>query len=248
VAGALADLGSWRIVYWAGAGAMVVVAVVLRRALPRHQDSLGLTYPVLMRSILTLFRDEPVLRLRGLLGAATFAAFSVLWTSMGFLLSAPPYGYSAGVIGLFGLAGAAGALAAAGAGWMGDRGRGFMVTGGGLTLLLLSWGVLACAPRSLAALVAGIVLLDLATQAVQISNQHAIYQIRPEARNRLTAGYMTCYFMGGSVGSLLSAWAYGSHGWAGVAAAGAAVSALGLSCWGLAWRRQGGGNVVTVQR
>ena len=75
---------------------------------------------------------------------------------------------------------------------------------------------------------AGILLLDLAAQGVHISNLHAIYVIRPEARNRLTAGYMTCYFIGGAACSLLSAWAYSRRGWAGVSLAGAAVSAAGL--------------------
>jgi predicted MFS family arabinose efflux permease len=236
VAGALANLGSWRTIYWVGCAAMVVSAAVLSRALPRLQQSLGLSYLVLMRSIITLFREEPVLRLRAVLGASVFGAFAVLWTSVSFLLAAPPYGYSAGTIGLFGLAGMAGAMAASGAGRLGDRGHGDHATGWGLVILLLSWGVLAFAPWSLTAMVAGILLLDLAVQGVHISNQSALYRIRPEARNRLTAGYMTCYFIGGAVCSLASAWAYTVAGWAGVTAVGAAVSALGLASWGAAWR------------
>ena len=231
VAGALANLGSWRIIYWAGASGMVLCAVVLRRALPRLHEPLKLSYLELLGSVLTLFGEEPVLRLRALVGACVFGAFSVLWTSVSFLLAAPPYGYSAGTIGLFGLAGAAGALAASGAGRMGDRGHGGHVTGWGLALLLLSWALLAGGRQSLGTLVAGILLLDLAAQAVHISNLHAIFHIRPEARNRLTSGYMTCYFIGGAACSLLSAWAYGYRGWPGVTAAGAAVSALGLAAW-----------------
>jgi predicted MFS family arabinose efflux permease len=233
VAGALASLGSWRTVYWVGAAAMTVTAAVLRRALPRYHEPLSLTYLGLMRSVATLFREEPVLRLRALMGATAFGAFAVLWTSLSFLLAAPPYGYSAGTIGLFGLAGMAGALAAAGAGRLGDHGHGERVTGWALVILLLSWAALAFGRQSMAALVAGILLLDLAAQAIHISNQGAIYRIRPEARNRLTAGYMTCYFIGGAACSLLSASAYGFAGWAGVTAVGAAVSAAGLICWGI---------------
>lgn len=238
VAGALADLGSWRTVYWVGGAAMILVAAVLRRMLPRHHDHAGLPYPRLMLSILDLYRQEPVLRLRSLVGGCTFAAFSVLWTSMGFLLAAPPYRYSPGGIGLFGLAGAAGALAASAAGRLGDRGLGHRVTGSGMALLVLSWGALVFAGHSLTALVAGILLLDLSSQAVHISNQNAIYRIRPEARSRLTAGYMTSYFAGGAAGSLLSASAYSRAGWPGVVAAGAAVSALGLGVWVLGRQRR----------
>jgi len=42
---------------------------------------------------------------------------------------------------------------------------------------------------------------------------------------------MTCYFIGGAVGSLVSAQAYGRAGWAGVTAAGAGFSALALAAW-----------------
>src|SRR5208337_3997823 len=123
------------------------------------------------------------------------------------------------------------ALAASAAGRLGDRGLGEQATGTGMVILLLSWAALAFAGRSLAALVAGILILDLATQGVHISNQGAIYRIRPEARNRLTAGYMTSYFIGGAAGSLLSASAYGHAGWPGVVAVGFGVSGLGLAAW-----------------
>ncbi|MDR3672196.1 MAG: MFS transporter [Holophaga sp.] len=230
-AGALATLGSWRTVYWVGAAAMTLSAAVLHRTLPRFRQPAELSYPKLLLSIVALFREEPVLRQRALMGACCFATFSVLWTSMGFLLAAPPYGYAAGTIGLFGLAGVAGALAASAAGRMGDRGQGARVTVLGLVILLLSWGVLAFASRSLTALVAGILLLDLAVQGMHISNQSAILRTRPEARNRLTSGYMACYFGGGAAGSLLSASAYSMAGWLGVSAVGATMSALGLAVW-----------------
>lgn len=236
VAGGLANLASWRTVYWAGAIAMILVAAVLRVALPRHPQQTDLSYPKLLRSLVTLFREEPELAFRALLGATSFAAFSILWTSMGFLLAAPPYGYSAGAIGLVGLAGMAGALAASSAGRLGDRGHGTVVTGVGLGLLLLSWGALAFATRSLAAFLAGVLLLDFAVQAMHITNQNALYRIRPEARNRLTAGYMTSYFLGGAFGSLASATAYGVAGWLGVVAVGLAVSLLCLGIWVVARR------------
>lgn len=231
VAGALTSLGSWRIVYFVGAGAMVGVTLVLRRALPRHHQPVALSYFRLILSVATLFRDEPVLRLRALLGAAAFGTFSVFWTSMAFLLAAPPHGLSPSAIGLVGLVGAAGALAASGAGRLADRGRGDWVTGGGLLILLSSWAPLALAQHSLLAFLVGVVLLDLAVQGVHISNQAAIYRIRPEARNRLTAAYMTSYFLGGAAGSLVSATAFSHFGWMGVVVVGASFSACGGIVW-----------------
>ncbi|WP_334158837.1 MFS transporter [Oryzomicrobium sp.] len=237
VAGSLAALGSWRTVYWVGAMAMVAMAAILYRALPRHHETAGLPYPRLLLSIATLFKEERVLRVRAVLGALTFANFSVLWTSMAFLLAAPPFRFSEGTIGLFGLAGAIGALAASAVGRLADHGKGEATTGIGLALLLLSWLPLAFAGQSLTAFIVGILALDLAVQGVHVSNQGAIYKIRPEARNRITAGYMTSNFIGAAAGSLASATAYSHAGWTGVVATGLAVSVLGFAAWAWARRR-----------
>jgi len=176
--------------------------------------------------VLALLRDEPVLRRRSLLGALLFAGFSVFWTALAFLLSGPDYGYSLASIGLFGLVGAAGALAASRAGRLSDRGFGVWVAGGGLAMLLVSWGVLLLAPQSLVALIAGVLLLDVAVQAVHINNQSAIYQLDEAARSRITSAYMTCYFIGGAVGSALSTAAWTRFGWNGVCVLGGVLALL----------------------
>lgn len=69
-------------------------------------------------------------------------------------------------------------------------------------------------------------VLDLTVQGVHITNQTVIYRIHPDARNRLTAGYMTSYFIGGAAGSLISASAWQHGGWAGVCLAGATIAPL----------------------
>ncbi len=190
-----------------------------------------LKYGQLLASIVVLFVRTPVLRVRAALGAIVFAAFGLLWTSMAFLLASDPFNYSESTIGLFGLAGAAGALMAGPAGRFADKGKGRLTTSAGLLLLLLSWIPLALSGYSVAAFVAGVVVLDLAVQAVHVTNQSTLYRMMPEARSRLTAGYMTCYFCGGAFGSLLSGYAYSHYGWDGVCYSGAAVSALGLVIW-----------------
>lgn len=226
--GVLAGIGSWHTIYWVACAALLVLAVVLARLLPAHQPTARLSYPRLIGSVLSLLRDEPVLRRRSLLGALLFAGFSVFWTPLAFLLSGPAYGYSISTIGMFGLVGAAGALAASRAGRLSDRGHGRWVAGGGLLLLLLSWVLLAFAPVSLSALVAGVLLLDIAVQAVHINNQSVIYQLDEGARSRITSAYMTCYFIGGASGSALSTLAWTRHGWNGVCVLGAVLAVAGL--------------------
>lgn len=228
VAGALSTLGDWRTVYWVAAGLMLLNALALWRLLPVYRQSAGLRYGPLMLSIGGLFRRYPLYRWRSALGFLSFAMFSVLWTSVAFLLSATPWHFSDAAIGLLGLAGAAGALSARQAGTLVDRGYARWTTLGGLLLLVVSWGVLGLGAVSLTALIVGIVVLDLAVQAVHIANINLIYALDESARNRLNSGYMFVYFLGGAFGSLASAAAYQYHGWAGVVVLGGVISVIAL--------------------
>jgi predicted MFS family arabinose efflux permease len=238
VAGLLASLGGWRTVYWVASVLMVVMALALWRGLPKVKQENHLNYPQLLASVFSLFTQDKLLRTRALLGCFTFANFSILWTSMAFLLAAPPFNYSEGVIGLFGLAGAAGALGARPAGGLADKGKSHMTTTAGLVLLLLSWAAIWYGHVSVLALIVGILVLDLTVQGVHITNQTVIYRVKPEARNRLTAGYMTSYFIGGAAGSLVSASAWQHAGWTGVCAIGAIMAVLNLLVWWRGYHRQ----------
>lgn len=238
VAGLLASLGGWRTVYWVASVLMVIMALALWRGLPKVKQENHLNYPQLLASVFSLFTQGKLLRTRALLGCFTFANFSILWTSMAFLLAAPPFNYSEGVIGLFGLAGAAGALGARPAGGLADKGKSHLTTSAGLVLLLLSWAAIWFGHISVLALIVGILVLDLTVQGVHITNQTVIYRVKPEARNRLTAGYMTSYFIGGAAGSLISASAWQHAGWSGVCAIGAIVATLNLVVWWRGYHRQ----------
>lgn len=240
VAGLLASLGGWRTVYWVASVLMVLMAVALWRGLPTVKQDNHLNYPQLLGSVFSLFIKDSLLRTRALLGCLTFANFSILWTSMAFLLASPPFNFSEGMIGLFGLAGAAGALGARPAGGFADKGKAHLTTTIGLVLLLLSWIATALGQFSVIALIIGILVLDLTVQGVHITNQTVIYRMMPDARNRLTAGYMTSYFIGGAAGSLISATAYQHAGWNGVCIAGAIMALLNLVVWWRGYHRQTG--------
>ncbi|HEX4219690.1 MAG TPA: MFS transporter [Acidimicrobiales bacterium] len=212
VSGVVADLAGWRAIYWISAGVMVVFAAVLWRALPAEGKRPHLSYPHLVGSSLRLLVDEPALRRRAWHGAMAFGAFSVLWTSLAFLLSAPPYRYSNLVIGLFGLVGVAGVAAAK----LADVNRTALTTAAAGVLLTLSFLVLGFGTNSVAALIVGIVVLDIGTQGMQITNQAVIYALRPEARSRINSAYMFCYFVGGAIGSVTAGIVFSADKWRGV--------------------------------
>jgi predicted MFS family arabinose efflux permease len=229
VAGLVAALGGWRLIYGLAAGAMLILALVLRRTLPEVEPPEGdLGYGSLLRSVGSLIRAEPALRHRMALGFLSMASFSGLWTSISFLLSGPPYGYGEAVIGLFSLAGLAGAGMASVAGAVADRGHVLAGTRAATIGVLAGWGLLALGERSLIALLVGIVALDLGIQATQILNQSVIYRLRPEARSRLNTAYMTSYFAGAVSGSAGASFAWEHGGWGAVSAAGMTVAALGV--------------------
>jgi len=223
-----AHLG-WRTVFEGAAGIMVALASLLAWRLPRDQPHFQGTYASLMQSLGTLVRELPPLRRSALVGASIFAAFSVFWTTLAFYLESPAYQYGSDVAGFFGLVGAVGALAAPLAGGLADkRGPSYAITVG-IALALVSYLVLGLAGGSLVGLVLGVILLDVGVQSAHISNQTLVFSLRPEARSRLNTVYMTGYFTGGSLGSVIGGLAWTHYGWPGVCTVGGAFVALALA-------------------
>jgi predicted MFS family arabinose efflux permease len=231
VAGIVADLTSWRVVYLGAAGIALLLALVLYRDLPSESPRPSLRYRVLLGSMADLARNEPVLRMRAAYGALGFAAFSVFWTTAAFMLSRSPYHYSQSVIGLFGLVGAAGALCATWAGRLSDAGLTRAGTGGFAAAIPASFGLLYLGGHSLTALIAGIIVLDVGVQGLHVLNQTTIFTLGEETRSRINGIYLTVYFLGGAVGSTVSASLYDTAGWSAVCTLGAAIGLAALLLW-----------------
>lgn len=225
VAGGVADLGGWRAVYLLSAAVMALTGILLWRHLPR----LPVPTAAPRLSLLALLGRQPVLRRRGVLGLLMFTAFGLFWSSMALPLSAPPFGLGHAVVGAFGLVGLLGALAAARSGHWSDRGQADRVSLGALLLLLLSWWPLSALHDSLGWLVLGVLLLDLAVQALHVTNQNLILAAAPaQAQAQVIATYMLFYAAGSGVGALAGSALYAAYGWGAVCLAGAGISAMAL--------------------
>ncbi|MEU7576659.1 MFS transporter [Streptomyces sp. NPDC041068] len=232
VSGLLSDLAGWRSVYLTSAVLACAAAVALHRVVPPRQAAPpALGYGRLLASTVRLFAQERLLRLRALFALLVFASFSTLWSSVALALSDPPMSLSQTAIGAFGLLGAAGALAANAAGRLNDRGHANRTTGFGLALLVLSWLPLAFTRQSLWALAIGVILLDLAVQAVHVTNQNVIHALRPDAGSRLIGGYMVFYSIGSAAGAIAATALYSTAGWTAVCLLGAGFSGLALVFW-----------------
>ena len=209
----------WRTVYWVASVLMLGLAIVIRVALPVSPPTVSLSWPKLMRSVADLAREHAVLREAALLAGLLFFTFTALWTTLVFLLRTPPYHYGTSAAGTFGLLGAASAATAPLVGRLSDRRRSRAHGprrdrhgAGRAILLLLLFG------RSLAGLIAGIVLVDIGVQAGHVANQSRIYALVPSARARLNTFYMVAFFTGGALGSYFGPLGFTVGGWAGFCA------------------------------
>ncbi|MFI9626099.1 MFS transporter [Streptomyces sp. NPDC052042] len=243
-AGALSELGGWRTVYWVNALLVAVMAVLLQLRLPRqpHAREAGSpSYTGLLRSTVSLLGQEPLLRWRAGIGALSMASYSVQLTALTFLLTRSPYGWNAAAIGLFGLLGVIGVVGMNIAARLSDRGLVQAVSGTAACLLVLSWLPLLAGEASPPWLAVGVISLNIAQQAGLNSCQNVIYALRPEARNRINAAFMTLFFLGGAAGAALAPVVWTAAGWGGVCLLGAALAAGSLVLWVLERVWTGGG-------
>ncbi|MEW8793793.1 MFS transporter [Klebsiella michiganensis] len=230
--GSISDLFGWRGVYILAALLMLGIALPLWRRLPVLAAAPNpLSYPRLLISMLALLRQEKVLQVRGVLALLMFAAFNIFWSALVLPLSAPPFHFSHTEIGALGLIGVIGALAAGRAGKWADRGYGQRTSAAALVMLLIAWWPLSLMAWSPAALLVGIVLLDLGGQALHVTNQSMIFRTRPEAHSRLVGLYMLFYALGSGLGAVSTTAVYARAGWQGVCLLGASVSLLALLFW-----------------
>lgn len=225
--GLIAQWWGWRMVYVLGAVMLLAMTLLLQWKLPKVQPiAPRLSYRQTLVSVWQLLWRTSLLRQRAILGALDFCLFSVLWTPLTLLLSHEPYHFSLSIIGLFGLFGALGVFGSNVGGWATDKGYSYVMSLICGLLFLCSWVLLYVGGVHLWALIAGVVLLDFAIQALHITNQTLIYRSDPALKGRIASGYMSMYFIGGVLGSLSSAMAYAYYKWTGVSVLGLAIAGL----------------------
>jgi len=180
-----------------------------------------------MKSLLTLIKEEPALRVAAIRGALCFACFSAFWVILTFLLR-ENFDKGSDVAGLFGLVGAFGALAAGLMGKLSDKMDAYKLSAFTLLLIVVSFVVFYFSAHSFIGLIIGVIVMDMGVQATHISNQSLIFALRPEARNRINTIYMVTYFIGGGFGTYLAAQAWAHYKWTGVCVLGIAVSVIAV--------------------
>lgn len=214
--GSIAEWFGWRFVYLISAGAVALATILLKIKLPNVKTQFEGSYLKLLGSAIQQIKRFPLLREVSVVGMLQFGLFCAFWTTLTFHLSGEPFNFSSDIIGLFGLVAIAGALLAPVIGKRADRGGTKKVRFIALGLIVVSILLMILMPTSIPALVLAVFLLDLGAQAIQVTNVAMIYTLDESSHSRINTIYMTSFFTGGALGTLIGifCWKYG--GWLGV--------------------------------
>ena len=214
--GSIAEWLGWRYVYLISAGAVGLATVMLQIKLPNVTTRFSGSYPQLLGSALQQIKRFPLLREVSLVGILQFGLFCSFWTTLTFYLSGTPFNFSSNIIGLFGLVAIAGALLAPVFGKLADKGGSKKIRFIALGLIVVSILLMISLPTSIPVLVLAVFLLDVGAQAIQVTNVAMIYTLDESSHSRINTIYMTSFFTGGALGTLIGIYCWKYGGWLGV--------------------------------
>ncbi|WP_455667418.1 MFS transporter [Phocaeicola sp.] len=229
VSGIVGEYLGWRFIFFVAAVLMVICVIIIMRVLPDIPSNFKGKYSDLMKSLFSLVVEYPQLRVSSLRAGIAFGSFLALWTSLAFKMEQAPFYAGNNVVGLLGLCGVAGALTASFVGRyvhiLGVKRLNYI----GCSLMFAAWLLLYWGQDTYAGIIAGILVIDIGIQSIQLSNQTTIFALNPKASNRINTIFMTTYFIGGSMGTFLAGTFWHWFGWTGVVGTGIMLTACSLA-------------------
>ncbi|MDD3080259.1 MAG: MFS transporter [Paludibacter sp.] len=211
--GVIADLWGWRYVYFISAVAVGMSTLLLTIYLPGTKSSFEGSYSQLLNSALKQFGRFRLLRRLALIGMLQFGLFCSFWTTLTFHLNSEPFHYPSSTIGMFGIIAIAGALVAPFIGKRADRGSVLRVRFIAVSLNIISILIMFLFKNSVGAIIAGIFLLDIGAQSLQVTNTTLLYSIDESVHSRINTIYMTLFFTGGALGTFIGILLWQWGGW-----------------------------------
>lgn len=219
LSGYSAKLWGWQSIYIISAFVVMIMMALVYFTLPNMGTQFSGSYGELLKSTLFQFKRFGKLRRLSIIGALVFGVFCSFWTTITFHLSGAPFNLHSDKIGLLGIVALGGALLAPIFGKKADNGnsaRGILFS---LAIVVLSIIMMIIFPSNIWMIVLAVFIMDVGVQAMQITNIATIYTLDESANSRINTVYMTCYFIGGALGTV-----------------------IGVNCW-----KFGGWNMVLVQ-
>lgn len=228
VSGFIGATYGWRFMYGLASTTLFFLSLLLFIKLPKSDPTFKGSYVNLLKSVVQIFKEQPVLREAAFFGAMLFGSFSVFWATLIHLMETPDFNLGARTVGLFGLLGAAAALVTPWLGSFTDRNGARKTTGLMIVVTILSFILFNLSATSLIGLSIGVIIMDVGVQSGHLCNQSRIFALIPEARSRIQTAYMFCYFLGGALGSLIGTWSWSHYQWTGVCMTSVVMLSLAL--------------------
>ncbi len=213
LSGYIGELAGWRTMFAIGAVIMAACLVCMLRSLPVMPSSFDGSYGKLMKSIGSIYRSFPAVRIYALRGGLSFGSMMAIWSCMAFHLAGAPFHAGSDAVGMLGLCGLAGAMAASGIGKYIPRFGIETFCLAGNILQFAAWIIAYVFSDGYAGLVVAIILVDVGAQCYQLSNQSGCLALVPQATNRCNTIFMSHLFAGGSLGTLCAGIAWDCGGW-----------------------------------
>ena len=229
VSGFVGDWLGWRAMFLFASLLMLACMSITLAMMPRVKSNFSGTYGSLMSSVWHILLTHRVIRLRSLRAAFGFGSMLAIWSCLAFRLAEAPFHAGSDMVGVLGLCGIVGAVLASGMGSYIPRFgiRVFSIVGA--LLQLVAWTISYLFGDTYAGLIAGIILVDVGLQCLQLSNQSGCIEEMPEASSRANTIFMTTYFIGGSFGTFCAGVGWETFGWTGVCSVGVVFALLSLS-------------------
>lgn len=226
IAGIAGYEAGWRAVYAAAALVTFLMAVAMKRSMPRTPGLKDERYGVLIGSLWTLVRENRLLRRTTLMQAMAFGGFNALWVGLTLHLQQPPFSLDTRAIGMLALVAVTSAMAAPVLGRLADRVPMERAVRLSFVIAALGWIALLLLPHSYVGIVAGMVFIGISAIGTDVTLRTALYGLSPDIRMRLNAVYSAGTFIGGGVLSFLTPVIWTHFGWSAVAITGLMVSVL----------------------
>ncbi|MBS7362185.1 MAG: MFS transporter [Paludibacteraceae bacterium] len=218
--GYVGDIWGWRTMYGIAAGLIAISAVIVMKTFPYVEPTFNGRFIKLMSSIFRLLKEYPKAVTYSVRSGLIFGSLLGMWACMAFRIKEAPFFQGSDVVGLLGLCGIAGALTASNAGKYITRYGVERVNACGVSFVLLAWIIMGLFQNYYVGIIAGVIIIDIGMQCVQLSNQSATMKLCPQASSRMNTIYMVTYFIGGSFGTFLAGTMWVKFGWYGTVFAG----------------------------
>jgi predicted MFS family arabinose efflux permease len=229
LAGVVGGWVGWRATYWLTAALLALAGAVSLLYLPPSRPLPG-TAPY-RRVLATMGRSLSGLERQAAYGALAFGCFGAAWTALPFLLAGRSWQLGPALIGLFGLSALGGLAGGSACARLVHRPGGSASIGAFVALAVVGWALLEVGGHSLPALAAGLVLLDVAVQALHLACRQEVDRRSGCSAAPAATSYMALALAGGAVGSALSGALWSWAGWRAACGLGLALAGAALAVW-----------------